>query len=370
MSNPIAATLVIAAVLSGIIGAVVGVQKNVSAAGFFLGLFLGPIGIIVALLLDGRHQCPRCHGRLNGEPRVCQHCNAFLGWKRSEYDSPQPYVRTEPEQPPPSPLAKNKEPQAEDRGEQWYYTMGGMEHGPETRQNVLELIRSGRIKSTDSVWMPEMDDWQSVAKAFSQEESVPRQANNDLVMESQKAQLNSKSDTLSLGLVVAGFIGCGILLIVWLIAQVSPQVSPSDTFVASDGEQSARVSAETLAGTVDTANVADDSVQENDRSSVVTLADGTTIRVWADGEIVYWHIVIPNCLIIFRSVIFDDFRLVIGLETRERGVGKFTMPRNRFHLVCARNELTIQLRSAPRIGVRTIEISSADLSKMREILRY
>jgi len=53
-----------------------------------LGLLLGPLGIIVALSLDARKTCPRCHARLSRKPQSCSGCSIELFW-----DGPEP--RTE-----------------------------------------------------------------------------------------------------------------------------------------------------------------------------------------------------------------------------------------------------------------------------------
>ncbi|MCH8044250.1 MAG: hypothetical protein IID44_11085 [Planctomycetes bacterium] len=62
----------------------IGEQKQARESGFLLGVFLGPVGAILAGFLDNRPLCPRCGGRVNGTIEtpfpVCQHCNI-------EYDS-------------------------------------------------------------------------------------------------------------------------------------------------------------------------------------------------------------------------------------------------------------------------------------------
>lgn len=63
----------------GIVGAFVGDTRGRQALGFWLGFFLGPIGIIiVALLSDERFKCPDCGGAVvPGKPR-CKNCGAQL----------------------------------------------------------------------------------------------------------------------------------------------------------------------------------------------------------------------------------------------------------------------------------------------------
>lgn len=61
-------------VLFGLIGAVVGSSKEAGAAGFGLGLLLGPIGCIIAAFIDGRPRCPICRERVSTGTQLCPHC--------------------------------------------------------------------------------------------------------------------------------------------------------------------------------------------------------------------------------------------------------------------------------------------------------
>lgn len=65
---------------SAICGEIVGRQKNSGAYGFLFGLLLGPLGVVAAMALDNRETCPECGGRLNGTPRICEHCSSPLSW--------------------------------------------------------------------------------------------------------------------------------------------------------------------------------------------------------------------------------------------------------------------------------------------------
>lgn len=72
-------------VVCAVIGKAVGSQKNAGGWGMLLGLFLGPIGIIVAALIDGRPICPTCGTKLNGKPKLCPSCKTkFSWWKHQE----------------------------------------------------------------------------------------------------------------------------------------------------------------------------------------------------------------------------------------------------------------------------------------------
>lgn len=76
--------------LCGFIGRAVAAQKDAGTAGFYLGFFLGPLGIVVAALIDGRPLCPNCGGRIQGRPQMCQHCGTRFKWsgKSCEYFPP------------------------------------------------------------------------------------------------------------------------------------------------------------------------------------------------------------------------------------------------------------------------------------------
>jgi uncharacterized membrane protein YeaQ/YmgE (transglycosylase-associated protein family) len=71
----------------GFIAAYIAAPKQARNVGFWLGVFFGPVGAILAGFLEGRPQCPRCGGRIN--PRamtpyrvtlypICQHCGFEL----------------------------------------------------------------------------------------------------------------------------------------------------------------------------------------------------------------------------------------------------------------------------------------------------
>lgn len=69
---------ILAAVTSAFLGVVVGSPRNAALTGFVFGLLFGPLGVLVTLAFDYRAQCPRCHGRINGSPEICQHCRSPL----------------------------------------------------------------------------------------------------------------------------------------------------------------------------------------------------------------------------------------------------------------------------------------------------
>ena len=68
-------------VLSAIAGMAAGSSRGAAGGGFVLGLFLGPLGVVAALGLDFRVQCPTCGGKLDGRGLICQHCDRPIPWK-------------------------------------------------------------------------------------------------------------------------------------------------------------------------------------------------------------------------------------------------------------------------------------------------
>lgn len=60
----------------GIIAAVIGARKGSGCFGFFLGILLGPLGIIAALVTKGnRKPCPYCKELMHHDAVVCPHCH-------------------------------------------------------------------------------------------------------------------------------------------------------------------------------------------------------------------------------------------------------------------------------------------------------
>jgi hypothetical protein len=61
--------------LCGIVAAMIGRRKGAGCVGFVVGLILGPIGIIIALVMKGnRKACPFCKELVNRDATVCPHC--------------------------------------------------------------------------------------------------------------------------------------------------------------------------------------------------------------------------------------------------------------------------------------------------------
>jgi hypothetical protein len=62
----------------GGIGAAIGSQKERRGEGFLLGLHLGPIGWVIADLLDYPRKCPECEGGAPKNAKRCPHCGSLL----------------------------------------------------------------------------------------------------------------------------------------------------------------------------------------------------------------------------------------------------------------------------------------------------
>lgn len=69
---------------SALVGAIAADAKQAAYVGFFLGLIFGPLGALVAHAVDHRRLCPKCGGRLNRRPTICQHCSTALSWNLNE----------------------------------------------------------------------------------------------------------------------------------------------------------------------------------------------------------------------------------------------------------------------------------------------
>lgn len=69
------------ALVSALIGGLIGNRRERGLAGAFLGFFLGPLGWIIALLLDYKYQCPFCKGGVPKGSRVCKNCGREFGQK-------------------------------------------------------------------------------------------------------------------------------------------------------------------------------------------------------------------------------------------------------------------------------------------------
>ncbi len=85
--------MLITAVVCGILGGVIGSFKKAGDIGVLLGAAFGPLGVIGVLAIDGRPECPRCGGRLDGTPEVCPHCHVRLLFPKADEQGPEPMAR-------------------------------------------------------------------------------------------------------------------------------------------------------------------------------------------------------------------------------------------------------------------------------------
>jgi len=77
-----AAAYTVSMILCSILGQAVGAARMAYYTGLFLGLFFGPLGILVAFAVDKRTQCPNCSSRLGGLARECPYCHTRLRWEQ------------------------------------------------------------------------------------------------------------------------------------------------------------------------------------------------------------------------------------------------------------------------------------------------
>jgi hypothetical protein len=73
---------------SAMLGGIAASRREAIGFGMTLGLLFGPLGAIIALGIDDRRMCWNCHGRLNGKPKVCQHCHEPQDWNKPEQPRP------------------------------------------------------------------------------------------------------------------------------------------------------------------------------------------------------------------------------------------------------------------------------------------
>jgi hypothetical protein len=69
---------------SVVAGAIAGYAKRAAYPGACLGLFLGPVGVIAALGLDYRRECPICTGKADMHrdgKAICQYCRTPVYWR-------------------------------------------------------------------------------------------------------------------------------------------------------------------------------------------------------------------------------------------------------------------------------------------------
>jgi RNA polymerase subunit RPABC4/transcription elongation factor Spt4 len=69
--------LIVIWLLFGIIGGLIGSKKDAGCLGFTVGILLGPIGIIIALVMKGnQRKCPACKKLIDPKATICPYCHS------------------------------------------------------------------------------------------------------------------------------------------------------------------------------------------------------------------------------------------------------------------------------------------------------
>ena len=82
-----------AALVCAFVGAVIAGRKGAAGAGFLWGLLLGPLGVLIAIFLDDRPECPMCRNPVNNGARICGSCRSQLAWRRGDPFTPEGAAR-------------------------------------------------------------------------------------------------------------------------------------------------------------------------------------------------------------------------------------------------------------------------------------
>jgi hypothetical protein len=91
------ATLGFIWLVCGIISAIIGSRKGRGCAAFFLGVLLGPLGIIFSVILIGdRKRCQFCQELIHKKALVCPHCQKEIDFKNTRNEVPQMEKRIQP----------------------------------------------------------------------------------------------------------------------------------------------------------------------------------------------------------------------------------------------------------------------------------
>lgn len=66
-------------IVCGIVATIIGSRKGAGCSAFIVGLALGPLGIVVAIIMKGdRQQCPSCQEYINKNASKCPNCQEDL----------------------------------------------------------------------------------------------------------------------------------------------------------------------------------------------------------------------------------------------------------------------------------------------------
>lgn len=58
----------------------IGAKRNNEFGATLAGVFLGPIGVVLALVTDKRESCPKCKMKINNGAEICPHCHSPIEW--------------------------------------------------------------------------------------------------------------------------------------------------------------------------------------------------------------------------------------------------------------------------------------------------
>lgn len=64
----------------GVICYQIGSKRNNRFGATLAGVFLGPIGVALALVVDKRASCPKCKMKINDSAEICPHCHSAIEW--------------------------------------------------------------------------------------------------------------------------------------------------------------------------------------------------------------------------------------------------------------------------------------------------
>lgn len=72
----------------GIVAAIIGARKGEGFLAFIMGVFLGPIGVLIAILSSGNQMsCPSCKEKINKKAIICPHCRSNIPPQLKSSDS-------------------------------------------------------------------------------------------------------------------------------------------------------------------------------------------------------------------------------------------------------------------------------------------
>ncbi len=65
--------------LFGVVAAIIGSKKGEGLLAFIIGLLLGPLGVLFAIISTGyRMPCPQCKESIHQDAKLCPHCRTAL----------------------------------------------------------------------------------------------------------------------------------------------------------------------------------------------------------------------------------------------------------------------------------------------------